>query len=446
MINFSRHPTGCRVVWCPSRFLALVFLVGFILPASDAQEHLDLATCLSRAREKNLLLRISAAGIRSAELSQSEFRSSVLPQFKFRTEGTYAPSNSSFGYDPIASNEGETSVQLVVEHTLYDGGVRGIRSDQLSLGLEQSGLLHRATVRDLTLSVQQAFIDVLLGEQEVEVEKQSVDQLRDYYEIVQRLSKGGAANETDILKTQVQLAGAESARRAAIGETAAAKLTLAELFGSTPDTSFVVDGSLTNLVGAEFDTSSRDEPFDASLNLDSRIAAMSVQRSILDVQIAERERYPNVSLFGDAGVLTSVQNLQFPRNERSPYVGYMVGVSLDLPLYTWGAIDARIQEKELAADTVRMQSTLLQRSIQTEIQKTRIRLEASRDHLRTVRSSKSAAEDNYLLTRAKYVGGGTLALEVLNAQQIVADTRRSEIRTLAEIQLLIAKLQQLTLQ
>ena len=421
--------------------LACLILLPLLSPA---QEHLDLSKCLTLARDKNLLLRISAVGIRSAELSQAEFQSSVLPQFKFRTEGSYAPSNSTFGYDPIASNEGETSVQLVVEHTLYDGGARGIRTDQLSLGLEQSGLLHRATDRDLTLSVQQAFIDVLLGQQEIEIEKQSVEQLQDYYDIVRRLSKAGAANATDVLKTQVQFAGAKSDLRASAAETAAAKLTLDELVGSSPDTAFVADGSLANLVGAALDTTSQNELFDASLNLDSRIAAISVQRSVLDAQIAERERYPSVSLFGDAGILTSIQNLQIPRSERSPYVGYMVGISFELPLYTWGAIDARIQERELAADTVRMQSALLQRAIETEIQKTGIRLEASRDHLRSIRSSRAAAEDNFLLTKAKYIGGGTLALEVLNAQQIVSDTRRSEIQTLAEIQLLLAKLQQLT--
>jgi outer membrane protein TolC len=55
-----------------------------------------------------------------------------------------------------------------------------------------------------------------------------------------------------------------------------------------------------------------------------------------------------------------------------------------------------------------------------------------------------AAEENFAMTKSKYAAGGALSLEVLSAQQLLTDIKLEELQTLAEKQLLLARLEHIT--
>jgi outer membrane protein TolC len=122
----------------------------------------------------------------------------------------------------------------------------------------------------------------------------------------------------------------------------------------------------------------------------------------------------------------------------------MVGVTLEVPLLTWGATDLRIQQRQLATQVLGLQLEGVKRSVTAEYRRTRFQLSKSNDRLRSVRSSLQAADENFALTKAKYVSGGVLSLEVLSAQQLLTDLKLEELGTIAETQLLLAKLEQIT--
>src|ERR1041385_1518754 len=145
------------------------------------------------------------------------------------------------------------------------------------------------------------------------------------------------------------------------------------------------------------------------------------------MELSKRERFPVVSLFGNAGVLTSVDNVKLPSEERLSTVGYMAGINLEVPIFNWGATDLRVQQRQVTADILQSQSLLLQRSILSETQKARLGLANARERLRLIRSSVKSAEDSFLLTKSKFAGGGTLSFEVLAAQQLLTDTKLEEV-------------------
>jgi outer membrane protein len=429
----------------PKRVFILCCVAVLWTPA-PAQITLGLDSCVALAKAHNLGLQISGADARSAELLRSEFSTSTLPSVSVKSGASYAPSSRSFGYDPVATNQGELSAGLEVDQTLYDGGARGLRADRLGLGVERSWLERRMTERDLVYAVREAFIGVLRNQEEIGLRQESVEQLREYLGLVERLAAQGAGSSTDVLKTRIQLSNAGIALRDAAGAAAVSKLALSELMGTPIDTAFSAAGSLGDLLGPAPDTSATPGTIDPSLNMDARISELGIRQSELDAEIAKRGRYPSVSLFGNVGFLTSVENLRLPSDQRFSTVGVMAGLSLELPVFDWGGTGLRIEEAQLALETARMRSALLRRSIGAASSGAVLQLAAARGRLRSLRDNVKAAEDHFLLTKALYAGGGTTSLEVLGAQQMVSDARAAELGTLAEIQLLLAKLDQLSAQ
>jgi outer membrane protein len=389
-------------------------------------------------------MRSAQNALRTAELSHGELSTTKFPQIKIGASSLYAPSSGNFGYDPALSNGGQIAGQVMVQQSLYDGGIRGLKSDQLSTDISRLAKEKRIAERDLIFSVKQAFVEALRAEKEIILQDESARQLREYLEIVRRLSKVGSAAFTDVLKTELQLSNAQLSYQKATEEFAVAKYSLAELIGMPLDTAFNIAGSLNDTTNTEIDFSLSNATPDSLSNLEMSAASLALERSLMDVELTRHENYPTVIFLGDAGLLTSGDNLRLPRDERASMFGFSFGVTLELPLINWGATELRIQQKQLDADNLRLQAGQLQRSLITESRKTRLQMIKQRERLHSIQHNLQSAEDNFLLTKSKYAGGGTLSLEVLSAQQLLTDIRLSELQTLADIQNLAAKMEQLS--
>jgi outer membrane protein TolC len=392
---------------------------------------------LTLAVENSPALRSADSEIRSAQLAQSELGTTKLPQLKLSLGTAYAPIPPAFGYDPIISNGGEVAGQIVLTQSLYDGGVRSLKSDQLENDRERLAREQRRAERDLVYEVKTAFIEALRAQQEVVLQRSSMDQLAAYLALVQRLYSGGSVGYTDLLKTQVQLSSASVFYQKALERSAAMKYTLAAIIGTPIDTA-------THFIGSLEDTLGNQPESDLRSSLELEIAAFDISRSNLDVELARRERTPVLSFVGDAGYLSSIQNYQLSAADRVKALGYSVGIAMEVPIMNWGATELRIEERELATDILRSRQELLRRSLLAGYQRTKLGLANARTRLHSIRASIASAEENFLLTKSKYAGGGALAIEVLAAQQLLTDIKLDELQTLDDIHSLAVKLEQLT--
>jgi outer membrane protein len=419
-------------------------VIGVAFSCTSGQAAFTLDRCLALARAQNPRMRTAQNAIRAAELSHAELSTTKLPQIKLGASSIYTPTSGRIGYDPAITDGGQVAGQVIVQQSLYDGGIRGLKSDQISLDIDRFAKEKKIAERDLVFSVKQAFIETLRTEQEIALQGESVRQLKDYLDVVRRLSSVGNASYTDVLKTELQLSNAQLSHQKAAEEFAVAKYSLAELIGAPLDTAFSITGSLDDTTHTGMESSLFHAIPDSSSNLELSAASLALKRSVLDVELTQHENYPTVSFVGDAGLLTSGDNLRLPRDERANIFGYSLGVEMEIPLINWGATDLRVQQKQLDTDNQRAQSELLQRSITAELRKTQLQITQQRERLRFIKNNITSAEDNFLLTKSKYAGGGTLSLEVLSAQQLLTETRLSELQAMADIQLLNAKMEQLT--
>jgi outer membrane protein TolC len=390
-------------------------------------------------------MRSAANNIRSAALSHDELMTSKLPQIRLNATSIFAPSSHSFGYDPVLSNIGELAGQFMVQQSLYDGGIRTLRSDQINVDLERTEKERRLADRDLTFTVKQAFVEVLRSEREMHLQSESVLQLHDYLEIVRQLARGGNASSTDVLKTELQLSNAGLAFQKASETFASAKYSLAEVLGGSIDTSFAVTGDLDDTLNAPRSPSQLSLVIDPASNLELSIASLNIRRTMMDVELTRHESFPTVSFVGDAGVMMSGENLRLPSDERQSFIGFSVGIVVEIPLLNWGATDFRIQQRQLATENLRLDSESMQRSLMSELKKAQLQLSKLRERLHSLRANRKSAEDIYALTKSKFVGGGTLSLEVLAAQQLLTETKLAELQSSADIQVLTAKIEQLTM-
>ncbi len=408
-----------------------------------SQTGLKLEQCLALAKERSPKLRAASNILHAAELSHFELLTTRLPQIKFSVSSLYTPTYGHVGYDRAITDGGLISGRLIVEQSLYDGGIRALTSDRIQIEIEQHGMEYRMTERDVIYLIRLAYIEGLRAQNGMKLQRLSVAQLTGYLELVNRLMRGGNASYTDLSKTQLQLSSAQTALRRVDEEFEAAKYALAELVGISSDTAIYFAESLETLLPVHSDSAMMGNAKEVLKNLELALSEIELKKSLVDIELTHHETRPVVSLIGDAGLITSGDNLKLPQAERLPILGYSVGVNVDIPLFNWGATDLRVQQKQLASDNQRLQSELLLRSLNTEMKKLHLQLKNARERLHAARLDIKAAEENFLLTKSKYAGGVGLAIEVLSAQQLLTDTKLTELQSLADIQNIQARIDQL---
>ena len=424
-------------------FRQFIFSVTAILCAcffperAYCQNQITLTEAIELALKNNLQMAVARNDREASEKAKSEINSTGLPQFKSEISAIYAPANPSFGYDPVITNQGQLGAQVLVQQSLYDGGTRALRSDQLSLGITEANIQLQSVQRDLKYSVTLAFIDVLRYQQETALRRETVDQLQEYLELTQRRFHGGGTGESDVLRTDVELSNAKVELNHAEVSYNTARYSLAELLGGTIDTTLTATGTLDNLIDVPVDTLSGNV-------LDLELSRTGIQKSALDVSLAEHEAYPVLSLFGDAGLLTSVENLKLPGGDRYNSFGYSVGILAEFPIFDWGGRSLRKEQKELELTSLSTEGTLLERKLSGEMSRLRLQRKNELAQLETLRHNAAKAKDLFLLTKARYAGGSALAVEVLGAQQLVNDSEVAALETSAEIQSISARIVQLT--
>jgi outer membrane protein len=426
------------------RRLYLLFVLSFAGGSSTyGQKVLTLDDCVRIALKENLVIQSADNTFQSTKLTHKEIWKSILPQAKVEGKVSHAPNSKNFGYDPAITDGGQYSAQLSLQEALFDGGARSIKSDQSRIDIERTQAEWQKIERDARYEVTVSFFTLLQTQNELFLQQQRVNELSNYLELVKRLSLGGGINYTDVFKTEITFENAKIALQKSTQSNVSAKFSLAEVMGMPEDTAYSIAGTLEPPDSSALYSLLQDMPLDSIHNIDLKIADFNLQRSLFAVDIAHSEKLPSVSLSGDVGLLTSGDNLRLPANQRVSVLGFSVGISVENLLFNWGITDLHIQQLHLAAENMRLSYEQQRRTLLAELKRLKSQIKSTLEQLFSINLILKKAEDNYTLTKAQYAGGGTTALEVFSAEQLLSENRLAGIQTRADLRRLLTKIEQL---
>ncbi|MDZ7362045.1 MAG: TolC family protein [candidate division KSB1 bacterium] len=411
------------------KLLPIAAVLFFLtLVASACAQTLSLDDCLRLALKKNARLVAAEYDIRAVEQRLKEVGTLRKPSVNLNAGASFAPVT---GFDPALTEGGEYAGLIEIKQTLYDGTIRFNRQ-QTEVNRQQATNAKIRTAADIRLEVRQAYLDLLNAQRQYRLMQQSIADLQSYLETVRALANGGAVPKTDIMKVEIQLQSEQIALNDLSTAMTAAMTRLLEPLGLPLDTTIAIQDSVT--------LPSLPQPF--LNNPDLKEFGFVVEAATLDVKLAQKERLPIISAFGNAGAWTSRNQLL---ESSSPQVlGYHAGIALELPLWNWGATSARIEQKTAELNARRADYETLRRRLAAEYQTNSIQQRTAAEKLNLLQASRQQAQEQYDLLVAQYAGGGTSALEVLEAHRMLLGFVLQEEQTRAGLDLIHAQLLRLT--
>lgn len=277
------------------------------------------------------------------------------------------------------------------------------------------------TQRDLRRAVATAYFRALLTRRIVRIIQDVLAESRSFQNRTKLLFNAGEAAQADVVKAGAQVAFLQQAFNAAQLEANLANQELASFW--TRDVAGVVPlvDVLENDPAPPEPEAPQGAPFLKRLEfrlLDARRRGFQA-----DVRRARSALLPQLGFTFQYGIDSTAVRI----NDR----GYAAFVNLTIPLFDWNRARAEMQQARLRTQQVESSRAISERVFSRDYQNALARVKQLYEQIALTREQARLAEDDLRLSRIRYEGGEGAALDVVTAQNQLAQARSNHYTTMA---------------
>jgi len=395
-------------------------------PATDEVLHLTLHDAIQRGLQYNLAEIQSGQNTSIARGERLIALSKLLPQVNGdASEEIQQLDLSSLGLKvPGVPNVigpfGVGSVEGTINQTVFSTEL--MRRFRAERSAEQAAQLNYQDTLDLvTLSVGNAYLLVIEARSRIEAQEAQVRNARVLFDQARDEVEAGTAPRIDQTQTEVQLHSEEYTLSVARNNFAVAKLELARAIGLPLGQEFDLTDQLPF---AEFNSPNLDEALSIAYRSRSDLkAAVSSQRSAAEsLSAARMERLPVITAggrYGDQGTTFGHSHGEFT------FQG-----ELSVPLFTGGRIKGEIAEAEATLRQRVAESENLRGQIDYDVRTAFLNLNAANEQVTVAKQNVDLANDNLTRSKDRFASGVTNSVEVVQAEQSLANADDQYITSL----------------
>ncbi len=301
--------------------------------------------------------------------------------------------------------------------------------------------------RGLKLTVTDDYYALVVSERKYATAQASLNQSKQFLTITKDQENQGDVAHSDVIKAQIQYNEQQTILQDVQLKMETDRLTLAVLLFPTLTENFsIVD---------DLDQSPSLPAFDevqamaARENQDLRVAMEAMRESNLGVSVARSAMLPSVTADLDYGIEANRFAFRspassFPELGPLPNLGYFATITLNLPVWDWGALRSKVRQAEYHRQQARTELTLAQRQTVSELYSFYDQAQTAKASVDTLRETASLASEALRLTTLRYQAGQATALEVVDAQNTLSQARNSYDDGQARLRMTLAQLQTLT--
>ncbi len=282
---------------------------------ASAQESWSLEQCVRYAQQNSLSVKQAQTTIQTNELNLKQSRFNRLPNLSAST--TYGW-NFGLSLNPLTNtlsnvSSGFNSIGLSGGVTVFGGNQinNGIKQDKLSL--EASRLDAADIVNTISLDVATAYLNILLGQEQLEIAQQQLSISQVQLDQIERLIRAGARAENERYDLLAQIARNEQSIIQAQNTIDASYLSLKQAMNLDPNTDITIQRPQVNVpADANPDRFVLNEVFTTALGTQPQIRAneLRVEAAQTGVDVAKGALLPTLSLFGNLDTRFSTEGIR----------------------------------------------------------------------------------------------------------------------------------------
>ena len=282
-------------------------------------------------------------------------------------------------------------------------------------------LSYKDTLDVITLSVGNAYLEVIEAHSRIEAEEAQVQNAKALYDQAVDEFQAGTSPRIDVTRTAVQLHTEEYNLSVARNNFEVAKLTLGRVIGLPLGQAFEIADQLPY---AEINPPTVEDALKLAYQTraDFRSALNSAKSAEQALSAAKGERYPVVAVNGDYGD----QGSTFGQSHG--IFSFQAGINV--PIFTGGRIKGDITQAEAALRQRKAEAENIRGQIDYDVRTAFLNLNAAKEQVDVAHQNVDLANDNVARSKERFVAGVTDSVEIVQSEQSLASANDQYITSL----------------
>ncbi|HSP10981.1 MAG TPA: TolC family protein [Salegentibacter sp.] len=413
------------------RLFLLIFLISAGLQAQETETgySFSLEEAIRFGLENNYTSVNAQKDIDIAIKQKWEIISQGLPQLSATTDyQNYLKQPVTLLPGEIAGGEAGTFVPVVfgTKHNLnatatwnqliFDGSyIVGVQSAQTLLQISKNA--KTKTNHEVKKAIINAYGNVLLAEESVEILEKNVTNVEKTYSETNEIFKNGLAEEEDVEQLEITLLRLKNnlSRSRRMREISYDVLKLS--LGIPVETPVKLTEDLDALTMEYFDLGLLETKIPVEENIDYRIAENRAQSADIQVRLEKSKALPSLSGFLNYGVQGFSQEFTFFNSDQEYFGQSILGVSLNIQIFSSGMRGARTQQKQIAYEQALLELEETRNDVLRQINSAKTEYEFSLENFQTQKKNLDLAERIENKNQIKFFEGVGSSFELSEAQR-----------------------------
>ena len=416
-------------------------------PNSTGPLTITLQDAIDRARSNEPQYRAALTQYGVARQNTVQSRAALLPDVNYTTSFIYTQGNGAGGFRFIANNGvHEYLSQGNAHQALSLQNVAEYRRAQAEEALAKAR--SEIATRGLVVTVVQAYYGSVIAQRKYSTTQRATAEAQHFFDITQKLERGGEIAHSDTIKAQLQLQQQQRALQDAQLEMERSRLELAVIIFPNFNENFTTVDDLENI--AALPSFQEVEAQAGKNNPQLRVAVAALRSANQEVAVAWNSFLPSLTL----DYFYGIDATHFAVNEFDPTIppsgrnirnlGYAATATLEIPIWNWGASRSKVKSANLQRNQAKVELSFAQRKMVADLKTLYSESQVARAELESLRQSADLAAESLRLTTLRYQAGEATVLEVVDAQNTLTTTQNAFGDGQVRFRVALANLQTLT--
>ena len=375
-------------------------------PAYISSKYEQLAT--EKHREQGTALWLPNVNLSATTASMTNNSTTTGAQFYAPGIGTFNGAN----FNTSINNGFGNQYALSIVQPIYNKEKLS-QSRQLKMSADAADLGWSNAQQNLILLVAERYFDVLSAEESLRLVGNEQSAIQDMRNEIARRVKLGNATQTDLEEANQNLDSIKLQTLNLKNDLELKRLSLNDLLNSSEN----IKKLSVNLNFSQLKLDPLSTYVEKLKSQNIQLKMMSVQESIAKEEVAKYgiDSSPTLNAIAQSSrnVLTGTGDFGAASNANT---NNMIGLQLNIPLYTGGYRNSKQEESILLLEKIRSDVNQTTLSLEKTLRNLWYSLQSSKDRLAILKNSQKSSQDRLEQTKKSYDVGSRTSLELLAAQ------------------------------
>lgn len=190
---------------------------------------------------------------------------------------------------------------------------------------------------------------------------------------------------------------------------------------------------LDNLTQSNLDLSLTQNDFEINNNADYKMILNFEEQRKLELKLERSKYLPSLAGFVNYGTTANNDRFNFFSNNQKWFDSSLLGISLNVPIFSGFARSARTQQAKIALDQAKTQRTETEQKIKLQYENAKSQYEFSIEQYNTSKSNLSLAERIEKKQQIKFKEGLSSSFDFTEAQRQLYTTQQTYLQSMVDV-------------